>query len=404
MKKTVLLCIVSAGAGAVLSAMLMSPSGISERSVAQESSRGPDRVTGTPASPSGMPGPPAASTVASVWPVAAPIGEEDLTPEERVNIAVYEQVNRSVVNIDTASVRRDAFFLFEIPEKGAGSGVVIDKQGHVLTNFHVVAGARTIEVTLYNGKSYEAVPVGADEPNDAAVLKIDAPPDSLFPVTLGDSSRLRVGQRALAIGNPFGLERTLSVGVISSLNRPLSERRGAFRQLIQIDAAINPGNSGGPLLDSHGRMIGMNTVIASNTGQSAGVGFAIPINTTARILPDLIERGHVVRADVGIASVYRAGEGLLITKLVEGGAAQRAGLRGPRLVVREKRQGPIVYRQESTDVSAADLILALDGKPVRTADDLLAVVESKKPGDRVTVTVLREGRRMDVPVTLNESE
>ena len=414
MKKAVLLCIVSAGAGAVLSAMLISPSGISEKSVAQESSRGPDRVTGTPASPSGIPGtpaspsgvpgPPAASTVASGWPVAAPIGEEDLTPEERVNIAVYEQVNRSVVNIDTAGVRRDAFFMFEVPTKGAGSGVVIDKQGHILTNLHVVAAARAIEVTLFNGKSYEAVPVGADEPNDAAVLKIDAPPDSLFPVTLGDSSRLRVGQRALAIGNPFGLERTLSVGVISSLNRPLSERRGAFRQLIQIDADINPGNSGGPLLDSHGRMIGINTVIASNTGQSAGVGFAIPINTVARILPDLIERGHVVRADIGIASVYRTGEGLLITKLVEDGAAERAGLRGPRLVVRERRQGPIVYRQESTDVSAADLILAVDGKPVRTADDLLAIVESRKPGDRVTVTVLREGRRMDVPVTLNESE
>ena len=321
-----------------------------------------------------------------------------------MNVAVYERVNRSVVNIDTASVRRDAFFLFDIPEKGSGSGVVIDKQGHVLTNFHVVAGARSIEVTLFDGKSYEAVPVGADEPNDAAVLKIDAPPEDLFPVTFGDSGRLRVGQRALAIGNPFGLERTLSVGVIASLNRPLSERRGAFRQLIQIDADINPGNSGGPLLDSRGRMIGMNTVIASNTGQSAGVGFAIPINTVARIIPDLIERGHVVRADIGIASVYRTGEGLLITRLVEGGAAKRAGLRGPRLVVREKRQGPIVYRQESTDMSAADLILAVDGKPVRTADDLLAIVESKKPGDRVTVTVLRDGRRVDVPVTLDEGE
>jgi len=404
MKRVVLLCIGSACAGAVVSAVLMSPSGLSEKSVAQESSSGPNRVAQARPDPTRTPARPAARAPSGALPVVAPIGEEELTAEERVNVAVYEQVNRSVVNIDTASVRRDAFFLFSIPEKGAGSGVVIDKQGHVLTNLHVVAGARSIEVTLFDGKSYEAVPVGADEPNDAAVLKIDAPPEDLFPVTFGDSGRLRVGQRALAIGNPFGLERTLSVGVIASLNRPLSERRGAFRQLIQIDADINPGNSGGPLLDSRGRMIGMNTVIASNTGQSAGVGFAIPINTSARIIPDLIERGHVVRADIGIASVYRTGEGLLITKVIEGGAAQRAGLRGPRLVVREKRQGPIVYRQESTDMSAADLILAVDGKPVRTADDLLAIVESKKPGDRVTVTVLREGRRTDVPVTLDEGE
>jgi len=404
MKRVVLLCLASACAGAVVSAVLMSPSGLSEKSVAQESSSEPKRVAQALPGPGGVPARPAARAPSGTLPVAAPIGEEELTPEERVNVAVYERVNRSVVNIDTASVRRDAFFLFDIPEKGSGSGVVIDKQGHVLTNFHVVAGARSIEVTLFDGKSYEAVPVGADEPNDAAVLKIDAPPEDLFPVTFGDSGRLRVGQRALAIGNPFGLERTLSVGVIASLNRPLSERRGAFRQLIQIDADINPGNSGGPLLDSRGRMIGMNTVIASNTGQSAGVGFAIPINTVARIIPDLIERGHVVRADIGIASVYRTGEGLLITRLVEGGAAKRAGLRGPRLVVREKRQGPIVYRQESTDMSAADLILAVDGKPVRTADDLLAIVESKKPGDRVTVTVLRDGRRVDVPVTLDEGE
>ncbi len=392
MKKTFLLCIVSAGAGVLLSAMLIGPFASSESTAAQEPYGGPVRA-----------GRPSTRPLPAVDPSAAnPFPGEDLTPEERVNIAVYEQVNRSVVNIDTRGVRRDGFFMFEVPTEGAGSGVVIDKQGHVLTNFHVVADARAIEVTLFDGNSYEAAAIGADQPNDAAVLKIDAPADSLYPVALGDSSRLRVGQRALAIGNPFGLERTLSVGVISSLNRPLSQRRGAFRQLIQIDADINPGNSGGPLLDSHGRMIGMNTVIASNTGQSAGVGFAIPINTIARILPDLIERGHVVRADVGIASVYSTSEGLLITKLVEGGAAQRAGLRGPRLVVREKRQGPIVYRQESVDISAADVIVAVDGQPVERADDLLAILESKKPGDRVTVTVLRDGRRKDVPVTLDE--
>jgi S1-C subfamily serine protease len=396
MKKTVLLCVVSAVAGAVLSILLLHPPDLSEPSVAQES---PFGVRNTAASPARTP-----PTSPGFAPNASAALDPELTPEERVNIAVYEKANRSVVNIDTRSVRTDGFWLFEVPTKGAGSGVVVDNQGHVLTNYHVVEDARAIRVTLFDGKSYEAGPVGADPLNDVAILKIDAPPESLSPVEFGDSSRLRVGQRALAIGNPFGLERTLSVGVISSLNRPLSERRGAFQQLIQIDADINPGNSGGPLLDSRGRMIGMNTVIASSTGQSAGVGFAIPVNAIARVVPDLIERGHVVRPDIGIASVYQTGEGLLIAELSEGGAAERAGLKGPRLVVRERRQGPFVSVYRYYDRSAADLIVGVDGKPTRTKDELLDVIESKKPGDRVTVTVVREGRRLDVPVTLDESD
>jgi len=396
MKKVILLCLVSAGVGAALSAMLGAPLDSFEQSAAQE-------LPGTPllAQANG-----ASARVAPPGTFASgPVpGDDALTPEERVNIAVYEKVNRSVVNIDTRSVRAEGFLLFEVPTKGAGSGVVLDTQGRILTNYHVVEDARAIRVTLFDGKSYEAAPVGADPRNDVAVLKIDAPPDCLFPVEFGDSSGLRVGQRALAIGNPFGLERTLSVGVISSLNRPLSERRGAFRQLIQIDADINPGNSGGPLLDSHGRMIGMNTVIASSTGQSAGVGFAIPINAIARVVPDLIQRGHVVRPDIGIASVYQTGEGLLIAELVEGGAAERAGLRGPRLVVRERRQGPFVSVYKYYDRSAADLIVGVDGRPTRTKDDLLDVVEGKKPGEQVVVSVIREGRGLDVPVTLDESD
>ena len=396
MKKTVVLCVVSAIAGGMLSILLLHAPDFPEPSVAQDSPSG-GRSTG--ASPAWTP---------PTGPGYAPSGgaalEPELTPEERVNVAVYEKVNRSVVNIDTRSVRTDGFWLYEVPTQGAGSGVVVDDQGHVLTNYHVVENARAIRVTLFDGKSYEATAVGADPLNDVAVLKIEAPADALFPVEFGDSSRLRVGQRALAIGNPFGLERTLSVGVISSLNRPLSKRRGAFQQLIQIDADINPGNSGGPLLDSRGRMIGMNTVIASSTGQSAGVGFAIPVNAIARVVPDLIQRGHVVRPDVGIASVYETGEGLLIAELSEGGAAERGGLKGPRLVVRERRQGPFVSVYRYYDRSAADLIVGVDGKPTRTKDDLLDVIEGKKPGDRVTVTVKREGRRLDVPVTLDESD
>jgi S1-C subfamily serine protease len=393
-KKTLLLCIFSAGLGAALALVLANPPGVLRQTGAQEPVRGPRVVPAaqprveinTPETPANGP----------------PSGDEYLTLEERVNIAVYEKVNRSAVNIDTRSVRTD--FFFEVPTRGAGSGVVLDQQGHILTNFHVVEDARAIQVTLFDGKSYEATPVGADPTNDVAVLKIDAPAETLHPVVLGDSTGLRVGQRAIAIGNPFGLERTLSVGVISSLNRPLSERRGAFKQLIQIDADINPGNSGGPLLDSRGRMIGMNTVIASKTGQSAGVGFAIPVNAIARILPELIEHGRVVRADIGIVWVWPTPEGLRIAELASGGAAERAGLRGPRLVVRETREGPLVRIHRSIDRSAADLIVGVDGQRVRTADEFLSIIEGKKPGDEVTVNVIREGRPRDVRVKLDADD
>ena len=395
MKKVILLCLVSAGVGAALSAMLANPLDSFKESAAQESSRTPRLAQASrPLAEVDTP------NMSGNEPVP---GDNGLTPEERVNIAVYEKVNRSVVNIDTRSVRRDGFFLLELEHstKGAGSGVVIDKEGRVLTNFHVVEDARAIQATLFDGKTYEAGLVGADPRDDVAILKIDAPADTLHPVVFGDSARLRVGQRAYAIGNPFGLERTLSVGVISSLNRPLSQRRGAFNQLIQIDADINPGNSGGPLLDSRGRMIGMNTVIASRTGQSAGVGFAIPVNSIARIVPELIEHGHVVRPNTGIVSVYQTGEGLLIAELAPGGAADRAGLKGPRLVVREKRQGPLVSRHMYYDRSAADLIVGVDGQRVGTAEELSAIIEGKKPGDEVSVNVVREGRRLDVPVKLD---
>ncbi len=260
---------------------------------------------------------------------ALPSDEYDLTPEERVNVAVYESCNRSVVNIGTKVPRTDIFSMFEFPAEGAGSGSVLDTDGHILTNYHVVDGAKEIEVTLHDGKSYDARVVGKDESNDVAVIQINAPAASLYPVALGESRHLRVGQRVYAIGNPFGLERTLTTGIISSVDRTLPTRnRRIIKSIIQIDAAINPGNSGGPLLDTHGRLIGMNTAIASATGQSSGVGFAIPVAVINRVVPQLIERGRVIRPDSGITRGMQTEKGLIIATMAPGGPAEQAGLKG----------------------------------------------------------------------------
>ncbi len=329
---------------------------------------------------------------------------EGLTPDERVNVLVYEKVNRSVVNITAAAIERDGL-VFQTLSEGNGSGVVIDAQGHIVTNFHVAkdaVGRRTsvIAVTLYDGSSYEATFVGADRLNDLAVLKIDAKPELLYPVEVGDSTRLRVGMRVFAIGNPFGFERTLSTGVVSSLNRSLdTEGNRKIKSIIQIDASVNPGNSGGPLLDSHGRLIGITTAIATKTGQSAGVGFAIPSSLVTRVIPQLIERGRVTRSEIGLA-VYETTDGLLIAYVTPGGPAERAGLRGPAVI--ESRRGPFVVKK--TDRTAADLIVELDGQKVTSGDDFFSDIEAKRPGDVVRLTVRRGGRSAPVDVTLGAVE
>jgi len=333
---------------------------------------------------------------------ASTAADDELTTEERVNVAVYEACNRAVVNISTKIVTET--FLFDIPSEGAGSGIVVNREGHVLTNNHVVEDAKTINVTLYDGKAYPAVLVGKDPQNDVAVLKVDAPAEVLFPVRFADSSLLRVGQHVYAIGNPFGLERTLTIGIISSLNRTLPSRTGrTMKSIIQIDAAINPGNSGGPLLDSRGRLIGMNTAIASKTGQSAGVGFAIPAATLARVVPQLISKGQVVRPESGVARVYQTERGLLVAGLLPGGPAEAAGLRGPKLVRQQRRQGPFVFESQQLDISTADLIVAVNGEKIKTADDFLTAVEQHAPGMEVLLTVVREGRELEVPLRLGVS-
>jgi S1-C subfamily serine protease len=328
----------------------------------------------------------------------------DFSPEERTNILVYEKANRSVVHITTKAAQRE-LLLFEVPSEGSGSGSVLDKQGHVLTNFHVVEGAQSIRVTLFDGESYDARLVGSDPPNDVAILRVNPPADSLIPLELGDSAKLRVGQIVFAIGNPFGLERTMTTGIISSLNRNLPSKAGRqMKSIIQIDAALNRGNSGGPLLDTRGRLIGMNTAIASSTGQNTGVGFAIPVDTVRRVAPQLIARGKVVRPDAGINRVVQTDEGLLVVTVAEGGPAERAGLRGFNVVRETKRRGPFYYEERRIDRSQADLIVAVDGERITTADEFLTLVERRTPGERIVLTIARDGRLVDVPLTLGSGE
>ena len=344
------------------------------------------------------PGPNSASVAAASVPL-----RPGLTPEEVTNIHVYEGANRGVVNIVTRTVSYDRFFMLPSPGEGAGSGSVIDKRGHILTNHHVIEDARDIQVSL-GGKTYDAEVVGTDADQDVAVLKIDAPASELYPVPVGNSDNLQVGQRVFTLGNPFGLEGTLTTGIISNVNRTLPSRTGReMKSIIQTDAAMNPGNSGGPLLDTSGRMIGMNVAIATKSGQSAGLGFAIPINRIRQIVPQLIEHGKVVRADIGIVAVMEMDEGLQIVKTNRGGPADQAGLRGWKAVRRNVRRGPLVYTIEQEDRSAADIIVAVDGKPVESASAFVETIEQHKPGDQVVLTILRTKQQMRVPVVLGSS-
>lgn len=319
------------------------------------------------------------------------------TPEEAVTVAVYEAVNRSVVNITSTAVKTDRLQLTRQSLEGSGSGAIIDTDGHIITNYHVVGGAKEIAVTLYNGKTVDAVQVGADPLNDLAVIRIDVPEEDLHPVELGDSKSLSVGMNVFALGNPFGLERTLTTGIISSLNRSLQiHGNWKIKSIIQIDAAINPGSSGGPLLDSHGRLIGINTAIATTSGQSSGVGFAIPVSLITRVIPQLMKHGRVIRPESGIDKVYQTEKGLLIAELRPNGPAEKAGLRGPKLI-RERRG---IFTIARVDRTAADLIVGLDDQKIANAEDFLSYIEGKSPGDEVQLTVIRDGRKIQVGLKL----
>lgn len=336
--------------------------------------------------------------------IVFPDGFVAMTSEEAINVSVYDQTNRSVVNISTKSFRPEALFM-ESEIEGNGSGSVFDQQGHILTNFHVVDGAKAVNVTLYNGDLFPAELVGQDADNDIAVLKITAPESLLFPLTWGDSSNLRVGQHIIAIGNPFGLERTMSTGIISRLNHQItSKTKRRMRSIIQIDAALNQGNSGGPLLSSRGELIGMNTAIATRSGDNAGIGFAIPINTIRRVVPQLISTGRVIRPTIGIMQVFETEKGLLVVNMTPNGPAERAGLRGSKLERRKVRRGVLVLEQEVIDHGQSDLIVGIDGQKVKRSDDLLSVIETKNSGDQVVLSVIRGGQLIQITVILGSSE
>jgi len=390
-------CFFSAVIGGLIVASFESPSSgwlsMSEAQL-QPKLKGPRIIPPTPLDTS--PSKPGAKNSASTQPKGI-FNELGLTAEEQINVNVYENLNKSVAHITTKSTKTDGFFLLEHDTEGAGSGAIIDKAGHILTNYHVVEDAQQVNVTLFNGKSYPATFVGGDLINDIAIIKIEEDPGILYPVTMADSSKLKVGQKVFAIGNPFGLERTMTCGIISSLNRSLKLRGNrTIKSIIQIDAAVNPGNSGGPLLNSHGQLIGINTAIASSTGQSSGVGFAIPSNLVARVVPQLVAHGHMIHPEIGIQRVYETEQGLLVAKLTPGGPAEKAGIRGPKII--RQRRGLIMI--ERIDRGAADLIVAVDQKQIKSAADFLDYIESKKPGDTVVVTILRGKEQIPTKVSV----
>src|SRR3989454_7330496 len=349
-----------------------------------------------------------ASTPARITTVVPPGA---LNEEERNNIEIYQRYSPGVVNITTTTIGYD-FFLRPVPmESGTGSGAVIDDQGHIVTNFHVVRGAETLEVTLPDKSKHEAKVVGADANNDLAVIQISVPRGRVTPIPLGTSKGLQVGQKVLAIGNPYGLERTLTTGVISSLGRSIQAENGRIiEDIIQTDAAINPGNSGGPLLNSQGQIIGINTAIlspGSNAG-SIGIGFAIPADTVRRITADLITTGYVRHPWIGLKSAISLVEfpglanalrletqnGLMVVDAYDDSPASRAGLRGATQEIR------IGYRRLPV---GGDVILQFQGKPVNSVQELATEIDRYKPGDKVTVTILRNNRKMDVPITLEQA-
>ena len=333
----------------------------------------------------------------------APAGITDpaLATDEQNNIEVYKALSPGVVFIHSTSYARD-FLGFVEPQEGSGSGSILDQQGNILTNYHVVEGAQKLSVSMGGQKDYAATVVGGDPDTDLAVIRlVEKPAGPLTVIPLGDSDKLVVGQKVLAIGNPFGLDRTLTTGVISGLQRPIrASNERLIEGAIQTDASINPGNSGGPLLDSRGRMIGINSQILSGSGTSAGVGFAVPVSIAKRVVPQLLQSGQVKRPKLGISTrnvesirnqvELPVSDGVLIVQVARGSGAANAGLRG-------------LQQMENGEVELGDIIVSINNEKVGNADDLFRVLDKHQIGELVQVQIFRDGRKMSVPVKLMEA-
>ena len=339
----------------------------------------------------------AAVTLAEDAPVR--ISDPSTVSDEQNNIEVYKTISPGVAFINTTSISQD-WFGNEQEGKGNGSGSVIDANGNILTNYHVIEGAQKLSVSFAGDKTYPATVVGGDPDTDLAVIKIDAPPAGLTVVPLGDSDKLAVGQKVLAIGNPFGLDRTLTTGVISGLQRPIRARNGRpIDAAIQTDASINPGNSGGPLLDKFGRMIGINSQILSPAGGSVGVGFAMPVSIAKRIVPQLIQYGEVRRPKFGAnlrsVSDFNARlpveAGLVVWNVAQGSSASNAGLRG-------------LSQDAAGSVVLGDIIISIDGEKMNDVDDLFRYLDKKQIGNTIQVTVYRNGSNTVIPMKLSATQ
>ncbi|HLG13191.1 MAG TPA: trypsin-like peptidase domain-containing protein [Blastocatellia bacterium] len=332
------------------------------------------------------------------------LADPSVASDEQNNIEIYREYSPAVVNITSKSYAETWFGVY--PQEGSGSGSIIDDKGHILTNYHVVQGTQQLDVQIENEK-YPARLIGSDPDNDLAVIKVNAPRNHLKTIKLGTSKGLQVGQKVLAIGNPFGLQHTLTTGIISGLERPLRDpaSRRTIEGAIQTDASINPGNSGGPLLNAKGEMIGINTAIYSPSGGSVGIGFAVPVDTANAIIPDLIGKGYVSRPWLGINIMplnRRAArllglpvdEGIMVGAVYRGSGAAAAGLRAAS--TRDTVFGGLVI------VEAGDVIVSIDGRPVTNSDDLQRALSDRHPGQTVSVEIIRQGRRMTVQVRLSE--
>ena len=333
------------------------------------------------------------------------------TLDEQQNISVYEKCNEAVVNITTQVMGYNWFYEPVYTSSGSGSGSIIDKRGYVVTNVHVIENASVITISLSDGSSYEGKIVGQDKESDIAVLKFEVPQNVVLKtISFGDATNLKVGQKVIAIGNPFGLERTMTTGIISGLGRPIQESQNVIiRNMIQTDAAINPGNSGGPLLDSQGRMIGINTIIYSKSGSSSGVGFAIPVSTARRIVSDLLKFGKVNRgvmkldliqntARIANYAGYNISTGMIVSRVRNGSRADQAGIQGGTQAVKYGTFNP------QTIYLGGDIIVAIDNIEITKLADYYSALESKVPGDSVNVTVIRRGKKQTLKVVLEASD